>query len=79
MMKGQKGFVVVAQASGQSSFTLRAVIGKMFQRMMRWAELARQRNGLAAMSDAALKDIGLSRADILQESERPFWDDPMGK
>jgi uncharacterized protein YjiS (DUF1127 family) len=29
------------------------------------------------LDDAALKDIGLSRGDILQESERPFWDDPL--
>ena len=29
-----------------------------------------------ALSGAALKDIGLSRADAWLESERPFWDDP---
>ncbi|WP_238474349.1 DUF1127 domain-containing protein [Pseudomonas cavernae] len=42
----------------------------------RWYELAHQRRQLAMLSDAALKDLGLSRADILEESERPFWDDP---
>jgi uncharacterized protein YjiS (DUF1127 family) len=31
------------------------------------------------MSDASLKDLGLSRADIYAESERPFWDDPLNK
>ncbi|WP_296249721.1 DUF1127 domain-containing protein [Pseudomonas sp. UBA4194] len=78
-MKGQKGFVGVARVSGQSSFSLREAIGNGLQRVMRWVALAQQRNQLSAMSDAALKDIGLSRADILQESERPFWDDPLGK
>ena len=29
--------------------------------------------------DAALKDLGLSRADVIQESERPFWDDPLAR
>ncbi|MCF5376144.1 DUF1127 domain-containing protein, partial [Pseudomonas syringae] len=31
----------------------------------------------AQMSDGTLKDLGLSRADIQQEAERPFWDDPL--
>ncbi|WP_420708437.1 DUF1127 domain-containing protein [Pseudomonas sp. LY10J] len=30
-----------------------------------------------ALDDEALKDLGLSRADIAMEAERPFWDDPM--
>ncbi|UCL85178.1 DUF1127 domain-containing protein [Pseudomonas sp. HS-18] len=45
------------------------------QRVLHWHELARQRRELASMSDEALKDIGLSRADIQQEVERPFWAD----
>ena len=45
--------------------------------LRRWAELARQRRQLAMLSDSALKDLGLSRADTLEESERPFWDDPL--
>jgi uncharacterized protein YjiS (DUF1127 family) len=32
---------------------------------------------LAGMSDEALKDIGLTRADVAQEAERHFWQDPM--
>ena len=34
---------------------------------------------LAMLDDAALKDLGLSRADVIQESERPFWDDPLAR
>ncbi|PVZ09224.1 MULTISPECIES: DUF1127 domain-containing protein [unclassified Pseudomonas] len=45
----------------------------------RWYELFRQRQQLATLSDAALKDLGLSRADIWEESERSFWDDPLRK
>lgn len=31
------------------------------------------RRDLARIDDAMLKDIGLSRADIEQEIEKPFW------
>ena len=75
MMKGQKGYVLIARSS------LRLSPGKALQwlkeHVARWHELHRQRRLLAQMSDGALKDLGLSRADILQETERPFWDDPM--
>ena len=52
---------------------LRAVI----RRVERWHALYRQRQQLAALGDDALKDIGLSRADIESEVNRPFWDDPL--
>ncbi|WP_407315759.1 DUF1127 domain-containing protein [Pseudomonas sp. nanlin1] len=48
-------------------------------RLLRWYALARQRQQLASLSDRALKDVGLSRADIYQEAQRPFWDDPLSK
>jgi len=43
----------------------------------RWRTLHQQRVELATMSEDALKDMGLSRADVYEEVERPFWDDPM--
>ncbi|MNZ86706.1 hypothetical protein D3C78_1055360 [compost metagenome] len=48
---------------------------RAWQKVLRWRQLARQRRQLAMLSDATLKDIGLSRADIWTESHRPFWDD----
>ncbi|EIK53857.1 hypothetical protein YO5_12182 [Stutzerimonas stutzeri TS44] len=47
-----------------------------WRQLRRWRELARQRRQLATLSDATLKDIGYSRADIEREVTRPFWDDP---
>ena len=47
--------------------------------LLRWYELHRQREELARLSDATLHDLGLSRADIQQEAERHFWDDPLRK
>jgi uncharacterized protein YjiS (DUF1127 family) len=31
---------------------------------------------LAALDDAALKDVGLTRHDATREAARPFWDAP---
>lgn len=45
----------------------------------RWYQLSRERAYLRRISDAALKDLGLSRADIETESQRAFWDDPFNK
>ena len=41
-----------------------------------WRDVARQRRSLRDLNDHLLKDIGLSRADVLREMRRPFWDLP---
>jgi len=72
MMKGQKGYVLVRKNVFGGFF------GKgMLTEILRKFEVRRQRRQLASLSDDALKDIGLSRADIQQEVERPFWSDPL--
>jgi uncharacterized protein YjiS (DUF1127 family) len=38
-----------------------------------WRDRAREREALAQMSDRELRDIGLSRTDILGELAKPFW------
>lgn len=38
--------------------------------------LWRQRRALAALDDAALNDIGVSRNSAQTEAARPFWDVP---
>ncbi|KPM61534.1 DUF1127 domain-containing protein [Pseudomonas monteilii] len=63
----------------QPAFSLNHLWHAALQRPVRWLELYRQRRELAALSDATLQDLGLSRADIQQEAERPFWDDPLRK
>ncbi len=39
-------------------------------------EVARQRRGLLALDELALKDVGISRIDALREANRNFWDLP---
>ena len=68
-MKGQKGFVLIAK---------RPFFG-LLRAVFRWQVLRHERLMLASMSDDALKDIGLSRADVEQESHRHFWEDPLRK
>ena len=77
-MKGQKGYVI-AGVLPRHGVSQGALVEAIWHQLKRWHELARQRRHLASLSDAALKDIGLSRADALQEVERPFWDDPLAK
>lgn len=36
-------------------------------------ERHRQRRSLAALDDHLLRDVGLSRADVSRECEKPFW------
>ena len=73
MMKGQKGYALV-----QSERSLLERLWRSAKRTgARWYELHRQRQQLAQLSDEALKDLGLSRADVYQETEQHFWRDTM--
>lgn len=45
----------------------------LLRRFAIWFERARQRQALLALDDFVLKDIGLSRADVLREHDKPFW------
>lgn len=40
----------------------------------RWFRVAAERRRLAELDDAALRDIGLTRDDVIAEASRPFWD-----
>lgn len=71
-----KGHVSTIQ---QPAFSLNHLWHVAADRPLRWYELYCQRRELARLSDATLHDLGLSRADIQQEVERHFWDDPLRK
>lgn len=75
-MKGQQGFIGTLQSTGASTERRKNVWRAVVRQVQRWIELSRQRRQLAMLDDYQLKDIGLSRADIMTEVERPFWDDP---
>jgi uncharacterized protein YjiS (DUF1127 family) len=48
---------------------LRSLLG----RIRAWRERARQRRHLAGLNDHMLRDIGLTRGDVMAESSKPFW------
>jgi uncharacterized protein YjiS (DUF1127 family) len=38
-----------------------------------WRRRVRGRNELAALCDRCLRDIGATRYDVYQETNKPFW------
>ncbi|MEN0107756.1 MAG: DUF1127 domain-containing protein [Pseudomonas sp.] len=75
-MKAQKGYAIAATLPRAKNRPLINLWLRAWKQVKRWHELAEQRRMLASMPDGALKDLGLSRADVEQEATRPFWDDP---
>jgi uncharacterized protein YjiS (DUF1127 family) len=53
--------------------TLQRFASNIFTTVLEWQERARQRYRLAELDDRMLKDIGLTRADVTREVEKPFW------
>lgn len=51
----------------------RAVLGAGLTYILEWRERARQRDLLAGLDDRMLRDIGLTRADVMCEASKPFW------
>ena len=56
----------------QSSYISEALV-TLFNRINDWAERRRTRNHLYQMPDYMLHDIGVSRAEVENEYEKPFW------
>jgi uncharacterized protein YjiS (DUF1127 family) len=46
---------------------------RLARTLLFWHERARQRRHLQSLSDHMLRDIGLTRADVLAEADKPFW------
>lgn len=49
------------------------LLSQIVATLIDWQERANQRHALASLSDAALRDLGLSRADVETEVSKPFW------
>lgn len=77
-MKGQHGFIGTSNQAGLDAHR-ESWLAAAWHQFRRWEQLVYEREQLSRMSDEMLKDIGLSRADVMEESERHFWEDPMKK
>ena len=53
--------------------TLRSMAVRAFGLLITWQQRSRERHQLAAMDAYSLKDLGLSRADVAREADKPFW------
>lgn len=56
----------------QSSYIGEGLVG-LFNRINDWADRRRARNHLYQMPDYILHDIGVSRAEVETEYQKPFW------
>ncbi len=65
------GFSGVAARSARVA--LRA-LERVCDLLLGWQERAQQRRHLESLSDHMLRDIGLSRADVLAETTKRFWE-----
>ncbi len=67
--------LAAGRRSWQDSGLARMIHGVMVvrRRLAIWGQRYRTRQVLARMDDRLLKDIGLSRTEALQESDKPFW------
>jgi len=50
-----------------------AAVVRGFEIQLLWQHRANQRRALAQLDDRMLRDLGLSRADVVWESCKPFW------
>ncbi|WP_417257826.1 DUF1127 domain-containing protein [Celeribacter sp.] len=48
----------------------------LLSRIVAARSVTRQRKSLAALDDAMLRDIGLTREEAISEAARPAWDVP---
>jgi uncharacterized protein YjiS (DUF1127 family) len=48
-------------------------LARMADGLLAWLERRRGRRALMGLDDAQLRDIGLSRADVEREWNKPFW------
>ena len=47
--------------------------GYVKHRLAQWRRRSQARHELHGMSDASLRDLGLTRCDVARESSKPFW------
>ena len=53
--------------------SLRRALNVVRAMMQRWQQRSRERAQLARLDDRMLRDIGVTRGDVWQEINKPFW------
>jgi uncharacterized protein YjiS (DUF1127 family) len=63
----------LAARAGRQDWSWLRAMQRAAKRVLTWHERARQRRQLECLSDHMLRDIGLTRADVLAEATKRFW------
>ena len=78
-MSNAHGYVLDRTDQG-SNLTFQSVLAALtrssargLDQLLEWQDRARQRRQLASLESHILKDLGLSRADVVRETDKPFW------
>ena len=50
-----------------------SLMARLVDTLLDWNDRVRTRRQLAGLTEAELKDIGLSHSDVMIESSKPFW------
>ena len=53
--------------------SLRHVLSLVHDTLQQWRRRSRERAELARLDDRMLRDIGVTRGDVWQEINKPFW------
>ncbi|MDH3664350.1 MAG: DUF1127 domain-containing protein [Alphaproteobacteria bacterium] len=72
-MEKQNCIDTMPSSTAPAKFGLPPWLKSMLRLAGLWIERGRQRRQLRELSDAALRDIGLARADVQSETAKPFW------
>ncbi len=55
------------------SLGTRSAVNVLSEAFSTWRERAAQRRALARLDDRLLRDMGLTRSDVEEEVQKPFW------
>lgn len=67
------GYVGGASRTMPAMSALASVVSGTVETLARWRERAAQRRQLMELDERLLSDIGLTRANAVNEAEKPFW------
>ncbi len=62
-----------SNAVSLKSFTLRGAANGLWTALLRWQDRASGRHHMAKLDKDALKDVGLTEAEIYKEYSKPVW------
>lgn len=53
--------------------SLRQLLVGVWETLEVWQQRGRERTALLSIDDRGLRDVGLTRSDVLRECRKPFW------